>query len=438
MEKNKSNNYDWAFTWALIIAAVILLYFTFIYNLPHKFQVESSVRQVNSTQQNIYNTLASYNKDSQFPYVKTDLGNVFFVPVPNEDAKFYKYSGNSFSQIKGSKSINLSLTLSGQKIPVNVSYIEQDGKRLGYGTFVSKEKSKIHKYAFFKLCDIPAGYSTDADLMLLVDFDSKDIFNSDKDYSEIFFLNSKTMQASNAIDIKGRKISIADGTMRDDFSVVNDTSINSLSDSLVFLSSRNYKQSDQSYATDVYSQKKYDVSPKLVAKDVLDNFVLQNEDSILYLKNTDDNLESGFSLIKNNGKEKVLRTFKGEMDDGFLRSGKYMIDKNTMTLYNLYDNSESVLLNVSMKNIYTFAVSPDGKRVVLAGSFDNEMQKLVFYDLSIKRYKMVESNELFLEEYPNLCFIDNNTISYVKPSNSVDMPLCNFVVTWDNIFSSLP
>ncbi|MEG1243430.1 MAG: hypothetical protein RSD17_01170, partial [Oscillospiraceae bacterium] len=354
------------------------------------------------------------------------------------DVEFYTYSGGKFSAVSRVKKLQLSLNFNGQKIPVIISYIQHGGKTLGFGTYVTDRTSKIYKYAFFKLCDMPKNYKSKSDLLLLVDFDAKDIFKSNKSYSEVFELNSKTLTATRAISIKGQNISVATGAMRDDFTIIDDCLLNSLNDTLVFLSSRNYKQSNGIYGTDIYSQKEFTGSPQLVAANVLDSFVLQTDKGILYLKDTSKDENKSFSLVLNNGKEKIISTFQGQIDDEYLRCGKYLFCKGTMTLYNLEDNSESVLLNISMNNIYTFAVSPDQTKVALGGSFENGMQKLVFYDLSIKRFKAVEQREIIFEDYPNLCFEDNNTISYIKHANSVDMIVGNFVINWDKIFSILP
>lgn len=439
MEKQKPR-FKWAVTIAMLIAAFVLLYMSFLYNLPHKFDYSGPVAKVNAAQNSIYTSLASYDKDVEYPFVQTDIDNVFYVAQPNKDVEFFEYSQGKFSRIHGSKKIELSITCCNQKIPVNISYIIRDGKTIGYGTFVSDDLSKIYKYAFFKLCNKPDNYVSDAELLLLVDFDDQDVFKSEKDYSEVFGVNIKAKKVSRIFSVKGRSFSVIDAKLRDDFSAVDDYILNSCKDSLLFLSSRNYKQSSGIYGTDIFSQTEYTDSPKLFANDILNEFVRQTDDGIIYLKNTRNSDSKAFTLISKDkkGSEKVIRTFEGELDENFLRCGDYLIDKCTMTLYNLVDNTESVLLNVSMNNLLTFAVSPDKTKVVLAGSFNNGLQKLVFYNLSIKRFKSVEQQQIFFDDYPNICFIDNDTVSYIKPAKSVDMTVGNLVVSWNKVFSTMP
>ena len=437
MDKQNSKSFDWSFTTALIIASFALIYFAFIYNLPHQYEYSTPAEQVNSSQKIAYASLSSYNKDSDYPYVKTEFTNIYYVAKPNKDIEFYKYDKGNFNQIKQTKTIKLTIKISGQNLPIKVNYIEQNGKKLGFGTYVTKDKSKYYKYAFFKLCDMPKDYNSDADLLLLMDFDSKDIYKSNKEYSEVFELNSKTLKAKRAISAKGRHISVVNGKVREDFCVINDNALSSFDDRLIFLSSRNYKQSSGVYGTDIYYQTEFTDTPTLVTENALDGFMYQSDDGVLYLKYTSKDGNQNFSLILNNGKEKVLKTFQGVISEGYLRCGNYLIDKGTMTVYNLVDNSESVLLGVSMNNLYTFAVSPNNTKVVLAGSFENGNQKLVFYDLTIKRYKSVEYRELFFEDYPNLCFVDNDTVSYIKPADAVDMVVGNVVISWNKIFSTL-
>ncbi|NCC86389.1 MAG: hypothetical protein EOM05_00780 [Clostridia bacterium] len=441
MENQKPIYFKWAVTIAVLIAAVSLLYVSFLYNLPRKFNYAGPVAKINTTQKDIYTSLASYTKDTLYPFVQTDIDNVFYVARPNKDIEFFEFSQGKFTQINSSKKIELSITCCSQKIPVNISYIIKDGKTIGYGTFVSEDPSAIYKYAFFKLCNKPDKYISGADLLLLVDFDYKDVFKSNKDYSEVFGVNSSTKKVSKIFSVKGRSFSVIDAKLRDDFFVLDDNILKSCKSSLLFLSSRSYKQSSGIYGTDIFYQTEYTDSPKLFASDILDGFVRKTNNGIIYFKNTSDKNSSKkeFSLILKDkqGKERIIKTFEGEFDKTFLRCGDYLIDKGTMTLYNLVDNTESVLLGISMNNLLTFAVSPDQTKVILAGNFNNGLQKLVFYDLSIKRFKSLEQQQIFFDSYPNLCFIDNDTVSYIAPAKMPDMTVCNFIISWKKVFSTL-
>lgn len=441
MENQKPIYFKWAVTIATLVAAATLLYVSFLYNLPHKFNYAGPVANINTTQKSIYTSLASYNKDALYPFVKTDIDNVFYVARPHKDVEFFEFSQGKFTRINGSKKMELSITCCNQKIPVNISYIIKDGKTIGYGTFVSEDSSSIYKYAFFKLCNKPDKYVSSADLLLLVDFDDQDVFKSSKDYSEVFGINSSTLKVSKIFSVKGRSFSVIDAKLRDDFFVLDDDILKSCKSSLLFLSSRSYKQTSGIYGTDIFTQTEYTDSPKLFASDILNGFVRKTDEGIIYFKNTSDQNSSKktFSLILKDkkGKESIVKTFEGEFDKTFLRCGDYLVDKGTMTLYNLVDNTESVLLGISMNNLLTFAVSPDQTKVILAGNFNNGLQKLVFYDLSIKRFKSLEQQQLFFDSYPNLCFIDNDTVSYITPAKTPDLTVGNLVISWEKVFSTL-
>ena len=438
MEVSFFKKYRWAITISMMFACVFLLYMTFIYNLPHVRNEDNETKQVSSNNSKIYRKLSVYDKDVEYPFVQTDISNIFYVANPKDGIRFYTFKNNKFKYVKVTKTLKVSLTLNSEKIPLTINYLKIKGKTLGYGIYISKDSKSTNQYAFLKLCDMPKDMIDKYDLLLLIDYDSYDVFSSNKTYSEVFQLSSKTKKATRLISENDRKISIENGKLRDDFSVVTDHSVNNCNNRLLFLSARNYKISKGLYCNDIYTQDKYTKYPKLVEQNVIEDFFVQSEDSIIFLKKNSE-FNNGFSLIKKvDGKEdKIVKKFAGKISKGYKLRGDYLLDYNTMTLYNLVENSQSTLLNLSLNKVNTFDVSPDKTRVVIVGSFDNGKQRLIFYDLKIKRYKIVNERNLINEDYPNLRFIDKDKISYIRPSKS-DTLNGNIVVSWDEIFSKLP
>ena len=133
-----------------------------------------------------------------------------------------------------------------------MSYITRNGKTIGYGNFVSLSSKNMYSYAFFKLCNAPKNYDGSADFLLFVDFNSENVFSFKKQYSMIFEVNSKTKKVSKVLNPNDQAISIKTGKPRDDFFIVDDDIINSYDNQILFVSSRNYKQSSEFYGADVF------------------------------------------------------------------------------------------------------------------------------------------------------------------------------------------
>ncbi len=439
--ENKTNPYSkWAVTISMLIAASFLIYMSFIYNLPHMYDYLGPAVNINAQQKDLYTSLASYNRENQYPFIQSDINNVFYVVEPNKDIEFFQYSYGNFSKLRSVQKMDLTVDCNGQEIPVTISYIKRGEKTIGYGNFVSLSSKNMYSYAFFKLCEKPKNYNINADFLLFANFDSESVFNSKKQYSMIFEVNSKTKKVSTHLNTNSQGISFETGKPRDDFFVVDDDMINSYNNQILFVSSRNYKQSSKIYSADVFSKADQNTASKLFVSGVIDGFVRQDGEEIVYLKKSDLVESSSFSLMsstKNSSKDTVLRTFDGDFAENYVRCGDFLIDKSTATLYDLVENTESVLMGISINDIKYFAVSPDKTKIVFAENLSNQVQRLVFYDLNIKRFKSIERYEAFLNDYINLCFIDNDIVSYIRPSKSTSTPFCNFIVSWDKVFSTI-
>ncbi len=441
MENQKNSHIKWAITISMLIAASFLMYMSFIYNLPHMYDYLGPAVNINAQQKDLYTSLASYDRENQYPFIQSDIDNVFYVIEPNKDVEFFEYNYGNFSKIKSAKKMDLTVDCHGQEIPVTMSCITRNGKTLGYGNFVSISSKNMYSYAFFKLCNAPKNYVGNADFLLFVDFNNENVFNFKKQYSMIFEVNSKTKKVSKVLNSNNQAISIETGKPRDDFFIVDDDVISSYDDQILFISSRNYKQSNEAYGADVFSKKDRNTPSKLIASEIVDGFVRQDKDEIIYLQKSKNHKSGSFSLIsstKNNSKSTVLRTFDGDFKENYIRCGDFLIDKATMTLYDLVENTESVLMGISINDIKCFAVSPDKTKIIFAENLNNQVQRIVFYDLNIKRFKSIERYDAFLDDFINLSFVNNDIVSYVKPSKSTNTPFCNFIISWDKVFSTIP
>lgn len=441
MQERFTIKYRWAITISMLLASLVLLYFTFVYKLPYVRSINKDenphVVAVGSMNNDIYSKISICDKTQDYPFVKTNNQNIFYSVKPYENVKLYEYSKGDFHKLSGVNEIKLSLTVNGEKIPFTIKYTVRDGKTVGYSIYQAKDKNKINKYAFARLCDMPKEMKTDYDLLLLIDLDYEDVFNSNKTYSEIYQLNSKTKKATRLVSESTRNISVKDGKLRNDHSIVTDFSVDQCRDRFFYLSGRNYKLDNEKHAYDIYSQYKYTKKPNLVAQNVLGEYVSQSQSGTCYLKNLDGN---SFALVKSidGDKEKKLKTFDRQLNKGYKQCGNYLLDYETMTLYDLKKNSEYTIFDTAFDSVKTFDVSPDGEKIVIYGSLSCNNERIVFFDLARKRKKCIDGMNLMHDDYPNLKFIDNDKISYIKPAKKDDKKLDNFVVSWNEIFAKMP
>ncbi|MFY9379057.1 MAG: hypothetical protein WAP07_02295, partial [Acutalibacteraceae bacterium] len=123
MENQKNSHIKWAITISMLIAASFLIYMSFIYNLPHMYDYLGPAVNINAQQKDLYTSLASYDRESQYPFIQSDIDNVFYVIEPNKDVELFDYNYGNFSKVKNVKKMELTVDCHGQKIPVTMSYI---------------------------------------------------------------------------------------------------------------------------------------------------------------------------------------------------------------------------------------------------------------------------------------------------------------------------
>ena len=372
--------------------------------------------------QSKYTPMLTGTGTAEFPPLQTDIANVFYTINPADGTvTYYETAATGLIPYKGTvQTADITVNCSSRNIPVKLFYIEQDQKVAGYGLFTAapgKAPSDIFAYAFFKVTALPAAYGKSGQL-LLIDFDKNNFWIKDKLYTEAFIINlnnpgagpkSLTTDNSRTVDFTGAS--------RSDWVLLTDGFLESLGNKPYFLSSRDYNLDRKGLISDILTAGP--LKPPRVVTGILGLWARVAGDSLMYLKTTDD----GFDCLKFNGKdEQVIKSFTGNYFEDYLQNGHHLLNKKTLVLTDLLTGTEKTLKDISADSVRLFSVSPDGSRAVAAVPSGGEVpstatQMLVLYNLETHTATTVTEPLIFSQSNANFCWIDNNTLFHLRPSD---------------------
>lgn len=356
------------------------------------------------------------------PMRKSGIENVFYTVSETGKVKFFEYKNNAFTEIQPTGSKKITVQVSGQNIPLNVTYLQRDGKTEGFGLFLASDNPGVYLYDYFfvKLRNLPASHQIDkGDVLLLMDENKDDFSKDEKTYEQSFYYNmnsgkvSRFMnEATGSTDLEGKK--------RSDYAVLTDSVLDSAGKSITFFTSRYYAVTDPNLDVDL------DIKERgayhrltthahfMYAKSVKGGTVFLREN-----KNG-----SGFSarLIPYYGaKETVIAEFSGDFEKDYIRSGDFLLNKKSGEITSLLTGKTQKADISVLGNVEFFAISEDGKRAVIAGSHRDEAdsQALVFCDFSTdSTASAVDYNSgIYSAENPNFAF-GNGYIFFNRPAKN--------------------
>lgn len=344
-------------------------------------------------------------------YMPTDLEGVYYTATLGGDVAFYEYNGTFTPSTLEKKTLSVTIKASYESIPVKVHYVTRDGKVFGCGVFTSDMDSsvKVYSYAFLKLTKKPAGYGDG--YLLLADFDKDNFYNPNKLWSEIYSVSLENGKTSTYVSNNTRLID-KNGAFRSDWTLLTDDFIENLGDAKYFLSSRYYNSDDKGKRADVMVLSNA-YRPSIVVSDILGLWFVNDGNGMHYLKKTD----GGFTNIVNNGSETVLATFEGDYFTDYLQDGKYLVNKNALTVTDLLTGAVTTLGKADITAADGFSVSPDGSHFVFAfngreNSIGTRIQQLVYACADGSVYSYAEP--LLFAESCGFVWLDNSSVMSVR------------------------
>lgn len=349
-------------------------------------------------------------------FMPTDFENIYYTASLDGKIAFYEYNAGSFAaSTLPVKTVKANLSATYEKIPVTVNYIEKDGKACGYGVFTSDMSADVdvYSFAFVKLINKPAGYGTGH--LLLADFDKNEFYKNDKIYSEIYNFNLSNGSASTYVSNNTRLIDI-NGAFRNDWTMLTDDFIENLGNAKYFISSRYYtgdergKRADIMVLSDAYR-------PQIAVEDMLGLWFVNDANGMHYLRKT----AKGFANVVNaGGTETVLSEFEGDYFADYLQSGKWLINKKSLVFTDLLTGATKTLKDINISSADSFAVSPDGNKLVFASNGEANakgtmIQQLTYCTADGSKAPEVYAEPLLFAESCDFVWLDNNGVMSVRP-----------------------
>lgn len=348
-------------------------------------------------------------KVTPIPYMPTEIPSVFYTADAAGNVTYFAFDGTQYNELSPTGTFELSVPLSGQQIPVKIPYIEQDGVLTGFGVFSSEASGAdvyIYNFIIFKVCNLPSAYAADGKCLLLAFTDQTKAYSLHPVWEEAYVLNRANGATERFLSENNRMLGI-NGAVRADFCMITDTALTADTAALPFLSGRSYDlAADTETESDIYV--KNGAKETLAVSGVADRYVKPlGGDSFAFLRKNGN----GFDTVKyENGTETVITTFYAGYGTSYIRNGDYLLSKEDGRIYTTYDNTVIDTVGYKM-NPLVFAVSPNGKYVVMAGTVTNALDYRIYvYNTESKKYAtFTETN---YAAHDNLQFIDDHTVSY--------------------------
>ncbi|MBQ8228416.1 MAG: hypothetical protein IJZ88_05320 [Clostridia bacterium] len=339
---------------------------------------------------------------TKYPIVKSDFDNIYYSINPDGSVEFYEFNGGSLSKYTGEvKTILLKPACTYYKIPINIYYIEVEGKTLGYGLFTTENsdaKVNLYSYVFAKLTDAPAVYGFEGK-MLLLSTDPDEAYSDDKTYTEIFEVNMAKKKCSTITAQRDRNADKT-GRLSERWSMLTDSYLASVSKKAGMISGRIYDESTEVYA--VFDLNK-GVNKPLV-KGMYSTFLRENKNSgLVYIKKTAE----GFKSVEYIAEEKTIAEFKGTVSTDFIFNGDWVFDKKQNTFTNLL-TGKSVEAKKLEDGVTDFAVNSDGSKIVAVLTGEKN-QALCVITSDGKTVQYISDN-ISSSDVDNLCFANSSTV----------------------------
>lgn len=401
---------------AVVMVASVAVFF--VSRIDGNIAVKNPEPVAYSYEQSAYtmSALSSLKGENGEIFMPTDFENIYYTASLDGKIAFYEYNAGSFAaSALPVKTVKASLSATYEKIPVTVNYIEKDGKVCGYGVFTSDMSADVdvYSFAFVKLINKPAGYGTGH--LLLADFDKNEFYKNDKIYSEIYNFNISNGSASTYVSNNTRLIDI-NGAFRNDWTMLTDDFIANLGGEKYFISSRYYTGDERGERADIMVLSDA-YRPKIVVEDILGLWFVNDANGMHYLRKT----ANGFANVVNiNSTETVLSEFEGDYFADYLQSGKWLINKKSLVLTDLLTGVTKTLKDINISSADSFAVSPDGVKLVFASNGEANangtmIQQLVYCTADGSKAPEAYAEPLLFAESCDFVWLDNNGVMSVRP-----------------------
>ena len=337
--------------------------------------------------------------------VQTDIPDVFYGYSSTYELQYYQYKDNKMIPVKSTGTVNASIDMGNETIPVKIDYVELGGKIFGTGLFVANKSENVYFYDMIavQLVNLPKGYSEEGKALLLATTNKNVLTQKVTLWPESFVVDLETGKTSRFLKVINRNIDITTGAGVEDFCMLTNEGYNA-SGKIPFITAREYEAG--SGQLDIFIKSGKD--EKLFANDIYGKFLLTDGNSVIFMRKTD----KGFDVIRKTGEdETVTGSFYGTMGTNYMYSGDYIFNKNDGKLYNLKTGDVKNVIGYRM-SAEMMSVSPDGKYLVMLGTVTNMMDYQVhIFNLETGEYTKLKDDNY--SSHSNLTFINDTTAMYM-------------------------
>lgn len=337
--------------------------------------------------------------------VQTDIPDVFYGYSSTYELQYYQYKDNKMVPVKSTGTVNASIDMGNETIPVKIDYVELGGKIFGTGLFVANKSENVYFYDMiaFQLVNLPKGYSEDGKALLLATTSKNVLTQKVTLWPESFVVDLETGKTSRFLKVINRNIDITTGAGVEDFCMLTNEGYNA-SGKIPFITAREYEAG--SGKLDIFIKSGKD--EKLFANEIYGKFLLTDGNSVIFMRKTD----KGFDVIRKTGEdETVTGSFYGTMGTNYMYSGDYIFNKNDGKLYNLKTGDVKNIIGYRM-SAEMMSVSPDGKYLVMLGTVTNMMDyQIHIFNLETGEYTKFKDDNY--SSHSNLTFINDTTAVYM-------------------------
>lgn len=347
--------------------------------------------EIKHTYEDIFSTFSG----AGLPLLKTDVENVFYTMDKQGSVNFYKVTSRNIEKIDGVQSFDVTVTCSGQKLPVTIYYIEYEEQTIGYGLFTNEEHPEVflYDYAFFKVTNQFEGYDSKSDLLLLADVEKERFYDENKVYSESFYLYS-SHETKNFLNEDQRIVDLQ-AKLRTDYKMFTDDILHQTEDKILFFSSRFYNDYSYGDKVDIFISGGYgeNVDNNRYIIDVASLDLWRTEEGVYYFadktaedeeEQTEDTAKEAFSLMYYDGdKSEEVISFEGSLENDFILNDSFLLNIKSGEVYDVL-TGETIKLDYSQFDVSfvpdLFSVSENGKYALIRGKSNLGKPSLGVYD----------------------------------------------------------
>ena len=398
------NKKDYVTIGVAVFALVLVIAFAVIKFMPES-EIETDFTESTTQSQDKLSNIQIARDGITRNLIQSDIPDVFYGFSSDYKLQYYQYRDNKMKAVQSTGTVSASIELGSQTIPVNIEYVELGGKIFGAGLFVANKSDNVFFYDLvaFQLVNLPKGYEQDGKALLLATTNKSFLTQGVTVWPESFVVDLQTGKTTRFLKIINRNIDMSTGAGVEDFCMLTKDGYMA-SNAVPFISSREYEAG--SGKQDIFIKKGNNET--LFASDVYGKFLLTDGDAVIFMRKT----AKGFDVIRKTGDdEKVTLSFTGAFSGNYISSGEYIFNKNDGKLYNLKTGDVKTVIGYRM-HPEMFAVSPDGKHLVMLGTVLNMMDYQVHvFNLETGEYTKYKDENY--SSHTSLTFINNTTAVYM-------------------------